>query len=101
MYYQGTRAELKPGDLIEPSGESPRFVYLSPDLDEAIWESEIAPGEGPGRVYIAEPIGQIEDASALKSAHRCVRLKMTQILRIRSFEGILQTHFVGVSLCAL
>lgn len=72
-FYHGTRAELKPGDLVEPSnppdiGEGDRmtaYVYLTPNLDAAIWEAEIAVGEGPGRVYIVEPIGQIEDSSNL------------------------------------
>lgn len=73
-FYHGTRAELRPGDLIEPSnpldvGERDRiattFVYLTPNLDEAIWEAEIALGEGPGRVYMVEPTGQIGDASRL------------------------------------
>lgn len=70
-FYHGTRAELKPGDLIEPSnpldlGEGDRiatYVYLTPKLDEAIWEAELAVGEGPGRVYMVEPIGQLGDAS--------------------------------------
>lgn len=69
--YHGTRAELKPGDMIEPDRSSgmvdseglPSFVYLTPDLDAAIWEAELALGEGPGRVYVVEPIGQIEEAS--------------------------------------
>jgi len=72
-FYHGTRAELKPGDLIEPSNlldvgkrdGIAAYVYLTPNLDEAIWEAEIAVGEGPGRVYIVEPIGQIGDASDL------------------------------------
>ena len=53
-FYHGTRAELKPGDLIEGS--------LSPDLDAAIWAAELAAGDGPGRVYIVEPTGQVEQA---------------------------------------
>jgi Rifampin ADP-ribosyl transferase len=73
QFYHGTRAELKPGDLIEPSnppdtGRSDRtatYVYLTSSLDAAIWESEFAVGEGPGRVYIVEPIGRTEDASIL------------------------------------
>jgi len=73
LFYHGTRAELKPGDLIKPSnppdvGERDRmstYVYLTPNLDAAIWEAEIALGEGPGRVYMVEPIGLIEDASGL------------------------------------
>jgi len=72
-FYHGTRAELKPGDLIRPRnppdvGERDRmttYVYLTPNLDAAIWEAEIALGEGPGRVYMVEPIGLIEDASGL------------------------------------
>ena len=64
-FYHGTRTELKPGDLIEPSNhldasERDRiatYVYLTPHLDEAIWEAEIASGESPGRVYTVEPIG--------------------------------------------
>src|SRR5262249_5694263 len=71
-FYHGTRAELKSGDLIKPSnppnfGERDRtsYVYLTPNLDAAIWEAEIAAGEGPGRVYTVEPIGQIDDSSDL------------------------------------
>ena len=72
-FYHGTRVDLKPGDLIDPSnppdvGERDRmtvYVYLTPNLDAAIWAAELAVGEGPGRVYIVEPIGQIEDAPEL------------------------------------
>ena len=53
-FYHGTRAELRPGDLIEPSyppgvGERDRmatYVYLTPNLDEAIWDAELAVDEG-------------------------------------------------------
>jgi hypothetical protein len=72
-FYHGTRAELKPGDLIEPSdprsvGEGDgrtTYVYLTANLDEAVWDAELTVGEGPGRVYIVEPIGQIGDVSDL------------------------------------
>lgn len=72
-FYHGTRAELKPGDLIKP-GNPPgaderdslaNCVYLTPNPDEAIWEAELAVGEGPGRVYMVEPTGRIGDASDL------------------------------------
>jgi len=53
MFYHGTRTELKPGDLIQ-------HVDFSPDPDAAIWAAELAAGEGPGRVYIVEPTGQVE-----------------------------------------
>jgi rifampin ADP-ribosylating transferase len=72
-FYHGTRADLKPGDLIEPcdppgGGERARmttYVYLTPNLDAAIWGAELAVGEGPGRVYIVQPVGQIENVPEL------------------------------------
>lgn len=70
-FYHGTRAQMSMGDLIEPgdppdadeSDETTTCVYLTSSLDAAIWESELAPGENPGRIYIVEPLGEIEDAS--------------------------------------
>ena len=72
-FYHGTRAELEAGDLIEPDnppgvGEQDAvtaYVYLTPTLDAAIWDAELASGEGPGRVYLVEPMGEVEDASDL------------------------------------
>ena len=67
--YHGTRADLKPGDLIE-AGQKPNFgklerattyVYLTRTLDAATWGAELAAGEGPGRIYIVEPTGPIEE----------------------------------------
>jgi hypothetical protein len=58
--YHGTRAELRPGD---PVGVSGTYVYLTPILDEAIWDAELADGESPGRVYIVEPTGEVGVAS--------------------------------------
>lgn len=67
-YYHGTKADLKPGDLIAP-GYSPNFgtrngaafVYLSATLEAAVWGAELAIGPGRGRIYIVEPTGPIED----------------------------------------
>jgi hypothetical protein len=66
--YHGTRADLKPGDLIEPGYASnygkrkkANHVYLSATLDAATWGAELALGEGPGRIYIVEPTGEIVD----------------------------------------
>jgi len=68
LYYHGTRADLKPGDLIEPGygsnfgkGSKANFVYLTATLDAATWGAELALGEGPGRIYIVEPTGSFED----------------------------------------
>lgn len=67
-YYHGTRADLQPGDLIEPGYQSnfgsrnkANHVYLSATVDAATWGAELAVGEGPGRIYIVEPTGPIED----------------------------------------
>jgi len=67
-YLHGTKANLAPGDLIAPgrasnygSRKQARFVYLTETLDAATWGAELALGEGPGRIYIVEPTGPIED----------------------------------------
>jgi hypothetical protein len=62
--YHGTRAVLTPGDMIEPNVRSDH-AYLTSKLDEAIWDAELAPGDGPGRVYEVEPIGRVGDVSEL------------------------------------
>lgn len=66
--YHGTKADLKPGDSIDPGFNSnygkrkeAAYVYLTATLDAATWGAELAVGEGPGRIYIVEPTGPIED----------------------------------------
>ena len=36
-------------------------VYVTETLDAAVWGAELAAGEGPGRIYIVEPTGSLED----------------------------------------
>lgn len=67
-YLHGTKADLAPGDSIEPgrpSNYSARkhaaFVYLTGTLDAATWAAELALGDGVGRTYVVEPTGAIED----------------------------------------
>ena len=67
-FYHGTRADLKPGDLIEAGYTSnygkrnkTTYVYLTGTLDAAVWGAELALGEGPGRIYMVEPTGPIMD----------------------------------------
>ena len=66
--YHGTRANLRPGDLIAPGyasnyGNRKRatYVYLSATLEAATWGAQLALGEGPGRIYIVEPTGPMEN----------------------------------------
>ena len=68
-YYHGTRADLKPGDWIRPGlvpnfghrDRSTTYVYLTRTLDAATWGAELAAGDGPGRIYIVEPTGPVEE----------------------------------------
>ena len=67
-FFHGTKADLRPGDLIEAGFSSnfgkrkeANFVYLTGTLDAAVWGAELAVGEGPGRIYVVEPTGAIED----------------------------------------
>lgn len=68
VYYHGTKADLKTGDLIEVGFVSnygtkrkSKFIYLSETLDAATWGAELAFGDGKERIYIVEPTGAIED----------------------------------------
>ena len=67
-YYHGTRADLKPGDLIASGYDSnygrrkkAGWVYLTATLEAATWGAELAGGDSPGRIYIVEPTGPHED----------------------------------------
>jgi hypothetical protein len=68
QFYHGTKTSLKLGDLISPGFNSnygkqkqAAYVYLTATLDAATWGAELALGDGPGRIYIVEPTGPIED----------------------------------------
>jgi rifampin ADP-ribosylating transferase len=62
--YHGTRSDLRPGERIDPTDTDGPWVYLTPDLDAAIWAAELAPGDGAPRVYLVEPAGAIEEDPA-------------------------------------
>ncbi|MEU2243906.1 NAD(+)--rifampin ADP-ribosyltransferase [Streptomyces sp. NPDC033754] len=64
----GTKADLVPGDLVRAghasnfeAGRVSRHVYVSETLDAAAWGAELAAGDGPGRIYVVEPTGVLED----------------------------------------
>lgn len=66
-FYHGTRAERKPGDLIQPGHSSnyterrSPWVYFSETLEAATWGAELARGTDPGRIYVVEPTGPFVD----------------------------------------
>ncbi len=68
LFYHGTKADLKRGELIGPGYQSnygqrkqARYVYFTATLDAAIWGAELAQGAGLQRIYIVEPTGAFED----------------------------------------
>lgn len=67
-YFHGTKADLKPGDMIAVGYRSNftdaaplSWVYFSATLDAAIWGAELAIGAGRERIYVVEPSGEIVD----------------------------------------
>ena len=68
-HYHGTRADLRPGDLLKPgyvsnfgaNARTANYIYFTRTLDAAAWGAELAAGEGRGRIYAVEPTGLVED----------------------------------------
>ena len=67
-FFHGTKADLKPGDLIVVGHQSNfneaaplSWVYFAGTLDAAIWGAELAAGGGKERIYVVEPTGPIMD----------------------------------------
>lgn len=67
-YFHGTKADLKIGDLIEVGFNSnfgerknAKYIFLTATLDAAIWGAELSIGNGNERIYLVEPIGNIEN----------------------------------------
>jgi rifampin ADP-ribosylating transferase len=67
IFYHGTRADLKLGDVLAPGFNSNyqeqklSWIYFSGTLDAAIWGCELARGDGRERIYIVEPTGDYFD----------------------------------------
>ncbi|GAA4923078.1 rifampin ADP-ribosylating transferase [Actinomycetospora succinea] len=64
----GTKADLAVGDLLVPGrisnfeeGRIMNHVYVTETLDAATWGAELAAGDCPGRIYVVEPTGTLED----------------------------------------
>ncbi len=67
-FFHGTKAELKVGDQVVAGNDSnyedgrkSKYVYLTSNLAVAAWGAELAAGDNPGRIYVVEPIGELED----------------------------------------
>jgi rifampin ADP-ribosylating transferase len=67
-FLHGTKADLAVGDRLVPGrrsnyqeGRISNHVYVTQTLDAAVWGAEFALGDGPGRIYVVEPEGAVED----------------------------------------
>ena len=68
VFLHGTKADLAVGETLVPGRESNfeagrvmNYVYFTATLDAATWGAELASGEGRGRIYVVEPMGEFED----------------------------------------
>jgi rifampin ADP-ribosylating transferase len=68
VYLHGTKAGLSVGEMLVPGrksnfehGRVMNHVYFTATLDAAVWGAELAAGQGRGRIYIVEPLGEFED----------------------------------------
>ena len=67
-FFHGAKTDLKLGDQIIAGYNSnygertqAKYVYFTSNLNAAVWGAELAIGEGPGRIYVVEPTGSLED----------------------------------------
>src|ERR1700744_1255057 len=67
-FFHGTRADLKPGDLVVVGHQSNftdvkplSWIYFTATLDAAIWGAELAVCSERERIYVVEPTGPIMD----------------------------------------
>lgn len=67
-FFHGTRADLRPGDLLTPghrsnygSRRTSTHVYVTTSREGAPLAAVLADGDGPPRVYQVEPVGRLED----------------------------------------
>ncbi len=68
VYLHGTKADLAVGEMLTSGRESNfeegrvmNYVYFTATLDAATWGAELAAGEGRGRIYVVQPMGEFED----------------------------------------
>ena len=65
--FHGTKRDLAVGARIVPGHDAnygerkAKYVYASSNLNVAIWGAELAVGDGPGRIYVVEPLGPVEN----------------------------------------
>ena len=102
-YFHGTKADLRVGDLIEVGFASnfgqrsaARYIFLTSTLDAAIWGAELSHGDGPGRIYLVEPTGPVEDDPDLTDrkfpGNPTMSYRSTQPFRVVGEVGVWEGH---------
>ena len=68
VYLHGTKADLAVGEMLVSgresnfeAGRTMNYVYFTATLDAATWGAELSAGDGRGRIYVVEPMGEFED----------------------------------------
>jgi len=102
IFYHGTKADLKPGDLLAPGFGSNfaeralKHIYFSATLEAATWGAELAQGDAPGRIYIVEPTGKFEDDPNLTDkkfpGNRAASYRSSESLRVLGEVADWQGH---------
>ncbi len=66
-FFNGTKAELKIGELLEPQhlsnyqNKKSNYIYFTGTLNAAKWGAELATSKLKERIYIVEPLGEFEN----------------------------------------
>jgi len=67
-FFHGTKAALNVGDFIIAGNKSnyeeerrSKYVYLTSNLNIAVWAAELAAGESASKIYVVEPTGEWEN----------------------------------------
>ncbi|WP_436063558.1 MULTISPECIES: NAD(+)--rifampin ADP-ribosyltransferase [unclassified Phenylobacterium] len=98
-FFHGTKADLAVGQTLEPGyrsnfdGQLSTHVYMTATLDAAVWGAELAAGDGPGRIYVVEPTGPVEDDPDLTNQRFAGNPSMS--FRSRSPLRIILAEVVG------
>ena len=102
-YFHGTKANLKLGDLIEAGynsnygqNKNAKYIFLTSTLDAAIWGAELAVGDGRGRIYLVEPLGEIENDPDLTDkkfpGNPTMSFRSTEPFRVVGEVSLWQSH---------
>ena len=99
IFYHGTKADLRVGDLIGPGFGSNfveralKHIYFSATLDAATWGAELAKGEGRGRIYIIGPTGPTRNSRAMSPPPTAASSRCASPARSRAGSAIAPSSF--------